>query len=139
MATNSDWTVVFEDKRVINQTLKDASGHPVGYEVGDDSFWNDSKWNNIWAIQYKDDNHDYNDSVEYRDDTPHATWTSANLGDFRTQFVNKWDAAHLDRLQSDWDNDVQRTFDSEGNVLTEESEADQITRKGARPTSYSSY
>ena len=139
MATNSDWTVVFDDRRVINQTVTNSNGHPTGYEVGDDAFWNDSKWSNIWAIQYKDDNHDYNDSVEYRDETPHTTWTSANLGNFRTQFVDKWDTAHLAQLQSDWDDDIIRTFDSEGNVLTEESEADQITRKGARPTSYSSY
>lgn len=122
MATNADWTVVFEDKLVINQGLKNDDGHPIAYKVGDDSFWNDSKWSNVWAIQYKDDNHSYNDTVEYRDETPHATWTEANLGDFRAQFVSKWDAAHLAQLQSDWDADTR-------------TEAE----KGARPTSYSSY
>jgi len=118
MATNSDWTVVFEDKTIIKQ----SDSNSITYEINDDTFWNDSKWSNVWAIQYKDDNHDYNDSVEYRDDTPHATWTASNLGNFRDQFVNKWDAAHLSKLQADWDADER-----------EESE------KGARPTSYSSY
>ena len=126
MATNSDWTVVFEDKMIIKQSGDGAGSYII---TGQDSFWSDSKWSNIWAIQYKDDNHDYNDSVEYRDETPHATWTASNLGNFRTQFVEKWDAAHLAQLQSDWDSD-----DVEG-----ETESEKITRLGARPTSYSSY
>ena len=124
----------FEDKMIIKQS-GDGAGN--GYKIDNDSFWNDSKWSNIWAIQYKGDDHDYKDSVEYRDTTPHATWTNANLGDFQSQFIDKWDVAHLARLQADWDNDVIKTVDSEGNE-TVESEVDQITRKGARPTSYSS-
>ena len=131
MATNATWTVVFEDKLIIKQS-GDGAGN--GYEIDNDSFWNDSKWSNIWAIQYKNDDHDYNDSVEYRDDTPHATWTEANLGDFSSQFISKWDAAHLAQLQSDWDND--NLVDDDGNVT--ESESEKITRLGARPTSYSS-
>ena len=125
MATNADWTVVFDDKLIIKQS-GDAAGP---YEItGQDSFWSDSKWSNIWAIQYKDDNHDYNDSVEYRDETPHATWTAANLGDFSSQFISKWDAAHLAKLQADWD----------ANNVDGETESEKITRLGARPTSYSS-
>lgn len=129
MATNAQWTVVFEDKMIINQSLN------TGYKIDNDAFWNDTKWSNIWAIQYKDDDHDYNDSVEYRDQTPHATWTNANLGDFRTQFIDKWDAHHLSKLQSNWDNN--NLFDEDGNST--ETEAEKITRLGARPTSYSSY
>lgn len=125
MATNANWTVVFEDKMIIKQT-GDAAG--TMYEIDDDTFWNDSKWSNIWAIQYVSDNEDHNDTVEYRDDTPHATWTSANLGSFQSQFIDKWDAAHLARLQSDWDN----------NNEDGETEAEKITRLGARPTSYTS-
>tara|TARA_Y100000592_G_scaffold100824_1_gene183090 strand:- start:4439 stop:4825 length:387 start_codon:yes stop_codon:yes gene_type:complete len=128
MATYSDWTVVFDDKIIINQTKKNADGHSIGYIINDDAFWNDSKWSNIWAIQYKDDNLDYNDTVEHRDGTPHKTWNEANLGDFRSQFVDKWDVAHLAQIQADWDND-----NVEG-----ESEAEKIARLGARPTSYSS-
>tara|TARA_S200002703_G_C3742524_1_gene228376 strand:+ start:551 stop:958 length:408 start_codon:yes stop_codon:yes gene_type:complete len=135
MATNSDWTVVFEDKVIIKQNGDGAGTYTI---TDQDSFWNDSKWSNIWAIQYKADNLDYNDTVEYRDETPHATWTSANLGDFQSQFIDKWDAAHLAKLQSDWDNDVEYTTDAEGNVTSTESQADQVARKGARPTSYSS-
>ena len=122
MATNAQWTVIFEDRLIIKQGSTE-------YKIDNDTFWNDTKWSNIWAIQYKDDNHDYNDSVEYRDETPHATWTNANLGDFRTQFVDKWDASHLAELQSNWDSD---------NVDGETS-AEKITRLGAKPTSYSSY
>src|SRR6056300_1764204 len=99
MATNADWTVVFDDKMIIKQSGDGAGSYTI---TGEDSFWNDSKWSNIWAIQYKADNHDYNDTVEYRDETPHATWTAANLGDFSTQFILKWDAAHLAQLQADW-------------------------------------
>ena len=132
MATNSHWTVIFEDKAIRSQSLG------ITYVINDDAFWNDSKWSNIWAIQYIDDNHDYNDSVEFKDDTPHATWTNSGLGDFRSQFVSKWDAAHLSQLQATWDADVERTYDDEGNETSVESEADQIARKGARPTSFSS-
>tara|TARA_R100001480_G_scaffold54559_2_gene67613 strand:- start:4050 stop:4451 length:402 start_codon:yes stop_codon:yes gene_type:complete len=133
MATNSHWTVIFEDKSIRNQSIG------ISYEINDNAFWNDAKWSNIWAIQYVDDNHDYNDSVEYRDDTSHATWNNSGLGDFRAQFVSKWDAAHLAQLQSDWDADVIITHNEDGSVNTTESEADQIARKGARPSSYSSY
>lgn len=125
MATNANWTVVFDDKSIMKQT-GDAAG--TMYNIEDDTFWNDSKWSNIWAIQYVSDNEDHNDTVEYRDETPHATWTSANLGNFQTQFIDKWDVAHLARLQSDWDND-----NAEG-----ETEAEKIARLGARPTSYTS-
>ena len=131
MATNATWTVVFEDKMIIKQSGDGAGAYTI---TGQDSFWNDSKWSNIWAIQYKADDHDYNDTVEYRDDTPHATWTAANLGNFQTQFIDKWDAAHLAKLQSDWDND--NLLDDDGNST--ETESEKITRLGARPTSYSS-
>ena len=124
MATNATWTVVFEDKLIIKQS-GDAAGP---YEIDNDSFWNDSKWSNIWAIQYVADNEDHNDTVEYRDTTPHATWTAANLGSFQDQFITKWDAAHLAKLQSDWDDDN----------VDGETESEKITRLGARPTSYSS-
>ena len=132
MATNSDWTVVFEDKLVIKQS---GDGAGEGYYINDDALWNDSKWSNVWAIQYKDDNHDYNDSVEYRDETPHSTWTAANLGDFRTQFVDKWDAIHLGIIQSKWDDD--KLWDSEDKPVSETND-EKIARLGPRPTSYSS-
>jgi|TARA_R110002020_G_scaffold90832_2_gene221101 hypothetical protein len=118
MATNATWTVIFDDKKII----KHGGARPSDLEINDDSFWNDSKWSNIWAIQYVDDNLDHNDTVEYRDTTPHKSWNQAGLGDFRAQFVSRWDAAHLAELQENWDNDSR-----------DESE------KGPRPTSYSSY
>tara|TARA_R110001592_G_scaffold360108_1_gene667955 strand:+ start:332 stop:718 length:387 start_codon:yes stop_codon:yes gene_type:complete len=128
MATKANWTVVFDDKTIINQNVKNSNGHATGYSIDNDSFWNDSKWSNVWAIQYHDDNLDHNDTVEHRDNTPHSTWTAANLGDFKTQFINKWDTAHLSQLQSTWDNDN----------VEDETESEKITRLGARPTSYSS-
>ena len=66
-----------------------------------------------------------------------TSWAEANLGSFRDQFIDRWDAAHLARLQNDWDEDVIKTFNEDGSVATTESEEDQIARKGARPTSYS--
>ena len=115
MATNSNWTVVFDDKMIIKQK-GDAAGK--GYIIADDAFWSQSKFSNIWAIQYGTSNP--NDTVEYRDETPHSTWEAANLGDFQ-DFIDKWDAAYLAKLQEYWDRDERP-----------ESE------KGPRPTSYSS-
>ena len=127
MATNSAWTVIFDDKRIIKQSGDGAAT----YDIVDNDFWGLAKWNNIWAIQYGTANP--NDCVEYRDETPHSTWEDANLGDFQ-DFIDRWDATHLAKLQSDWDND---------NLINEdgspgETEADKIARLGARPTSYSS-
>tara|TARA_R100000988_G_scaffold73708_1_gene38448 strand:+ start:846 stop:1214 length:369 start_codon:yes stop_codon:yes gene_type:complete len=122
MATNANWTVVFDDKLVIKQS-GDAAG--TGYNIVDNDFWGLAKWNNIWAIQYGTSNP--SDTVEYRDETNHSTWEAANLGDF-TDFTNRWDAAHLVQLQSNWDN----------NSVDGETESDKIARLGARPTSYSS-
>ena len=137
MATNSTWTVVMDDKKIINQTVKNENGAGTAYKIlDDDAFWNQSKYADVWAIQYVADNLDHNDTVEYRDGKPHATWNNANLGDF-SDFITKWDATHLSQLQADWDADVIVTTNDDGSETTE-SEEDQIARKGARPTSYSS-
>ncbi len=122
MATNATWTVVFEDKLIIKQT-GDVAGR--GYPINDDAFWSQSKFSNIWAIQYG--TFEPSDTVEYRDGTPNSTWEDANLGDFQ-DFITKWDSVHLSYLQGSWDAD-----NVEG-----ETEAEKITRLGARPTSYSS-
>ena len=121
MATNAAWTVVMDDKKII----KHDNG-PTPYKIlDDDAFWSQAKFSNIWAIQYG--TFEPKDTVEHRDQTPHCTWEDANLGDFQ-DFIDKWDAAHLTKLQSDWDNDN----------IEDETEADKIARLGARPTSYSS-
>ena len=130
MAAKGNWTIVFEDKMVIKNYAEGAS-EGIGYKIDNDIFWNDSKFSNIWAIQYE--NSVTSDEVEYRDTTPHSSFAYANIGDI-SQFSNKWDAAHLAKLQSDWD---------ENNLINEdgssaETEAEKITRLGARPTSYSS-
>ena len=122
MATQAQWTVVMEDKMVIKQS-GDAAG--TSYVISDNDFWGLAKWSNIWAIQYG--TADPKDTVEYRDSTPHSSWDAANLGDF-SDFITRWDAAHLIQLQSDWDNN-----NAEG-----ETADDKVARLGARPTSYSS-
>ena len=122
MATNANWTIVFEDKLIIKQS-GDAAGTP--YTVSDDSFWSDSKFSNIWAIQHGSST--ISDEVEYRNDTPHSSFADANIGDI-SQFSSKWDSVHLVKLQSDWDN----------NNVDDETDAEKTTRLGARPTSYSS-
>jgi hypothetical protein len=123
MATNSNWTVVFDDKLIIKQKGDAAE---TGYIINDDVFWSQSKFSNIWAIQHGASVS--TDEVEYRDTTPHSTYADANLGDFN-DFINKWDSAHLSTLQSDWDNN---------NNVEGETPEQKITRLGARPTSYSS-
>jgi len=132
MATNANWTVIFEDKSIIKNNGAEKG---TGYVIDDDSFWSQSKFSNIWAIQYGTSVS--TDEVEHRDTTPHCTYADANLGDFQT-FIDKWDSAHLTQLQSDWDNNDGNTYDAEGNITNTESESEKITRLGPRPTSYSS-
>ena len=125
MATNATWTVVFDDKLVIKRTGEFNEKTAQGYEIEDNDFWGLAKWNNIWAIQYGTPNP--SDTVEYRDETSHSTWEAANLGDF-SDFITRWDVAHLARLQSDWDS----------NNADGETADDKIARLGARPSSYTS-
>jgi len=122
MTVNSNWTIVFDDKSILKQK-GDGAGNV--YIINDDAFWSQSKFSNIWAIQHGASVS--TDEVEHRDGTPHSTYTDANLGDF-SEFINRWDSAHLAKLQADWDTD---TVDGE-------TDAEKITRLGARPTSYSS-
>jgi hypothetical protein len=124
MATNAKWTVVFEDKRIIKNYAEGAL-EGIGYVISDDSFWSDSKFSNIWAIQYGSSV--ISDEVEYRDTTPHSSFADANIGDIN-QFSSRWDSAHLAKLQADWDNDN----------VEDETESEKISRLGTRPTSYSS-
>jgi hypothetical protein len=123
MASQGTWTIIFEDKMVIKNTGAEAG---TGYIIDDNSFWSQSKFSNVWAVQYATSN--TNDEVEYRDETPHGSWSSASLGDIN-DFITKWDSAHLARLQLDWDNDL---------IGDDETEAEKIARLGPRPTSYSS-
>tara|TARA_R110002012_G_scaffold64103_3_gene168606 strand:- start:1200 stop:1568 length:369 start_codon:yes stop_codon:yes gene_type:complete len=122
MATNANWTVIFEDKMVIKNNGAEAG---TGYVIDDNSFWSQDKFSNIWAIQHETSVS--TDEVEYRDTTPHSTFTDADIGDIG-DFTDRWDAAHLIQLQTNWDDD---------NVDGETSE-EKISRLGARPTSYSS-
>lgn len=124
MASIGNWTIVFDDKIIIKQNSDPVIGAQP-YIIDDDAFWNQSKFSNIWAIH--SGTSVSTDEVEYRDETPHSSYADANLGDI-SQFINKWDSAHLAKLQSDWDAD---TVDGE-------TDAEKITRLGARPTSYSS-
>ena len=55
------------------------------------------------------------------------------MGDFN-EFITRFDVAHLAQLQSNWDDD--NLYNEDGSVS--ETEAEKITRLGARPTSYSS-
>tara|TARA_R100001509_G_C4801369_1_gene193203 strand:- start:162 stop:458 length:297 start_codon:yes stop_codon:yes gene_type:complete len=86
MATNATWTVVFDDKQIINHS------EGIAYKIlNDDAFWNQSKFSNIWAIQYGTSNS--SDEVEHRDDTPHCSYAEADLGDFQ-EFIDRWNTAH---------------------------------------------
>ena len=124
MASKGNWTVVFEDKLIIKNYDEGASAG-IGYKIEDDAFWNDTKFSNIWAIQYGTSVS--SDEVEYKDTTPHTSFADANLGDI-SQFSAKWDAKHLEQLQADWDDDG----------VVDETPEEKIARLGARPTSYTS-
>jgi hypothetical protein len=135
MAAKGNWTIVFDDKLVIKNHAEGAS-EGVGYIISDDSFWSDSKFSNIWAIQHGTSN--TLDEVEYRDETPHTSFAEANIGDIN-QFINKWDEAHLAQLQSNWDNDILSIEDPvDSGTFRDETETEKNTRLGARPASYSS-
>jgi hypothetical protein len=121
---HGNWTVLFEDKIIIKKTEEYSSTNCKEYKINDDSFWNQSKFNGINAIQFTNDGQD-NDQVETQ--TANVSYNETIYGSFQ-QFVDKWDAAHLAQLQSDWDED---------NVEGETSE-EKITRLGNRPTSYNS-
>jgi len=131
MATNANWTVVFEDKLIIKQT-GDGAGQ---YVIDDDTFWGQSKFSNIWAIQHGTSV--TSDEVEYRDETPHTSFVDANIGDF-SQFINKWDAAHLAALQAKWDEPYPFEDPPGSGTAREATDAEKILVLGARPTSYSS-
>jgi hypothetical protein len=130
MSTNANWTIIFEDKTII-KNYEEGSSEGVGYIISDDSFWSDSKFSNIWAIQYG--TLITSDEVEYRDETPHTSFADANIGNIN-QFSSKWDSAHLAKLQSDWDNNNEQVEDL--GTLRDETPDEKLTRLGARPTSY---
>jgi hypothetical protein len=136
---NVKWTVLFPEKRITCQGVKNPAGWPVTYKIDNDSFWSDSKWQDIHVIQFIDDSNDHNDCVEMVPGTfgRNKTWAESNLGDFRSQFIDKWDVAHLAQLQADWDADGENLTDEAGNPISE-TEAEKISRIGARPTSYTS-
>ena len=50
MASKGNWTIVFEDKIII-KNFAEGANEGIGYVISDDSFWNQSKFSNIWAIQ----------------------------------------------------------------------------------------
>ena len=122
MATNATWTIVMEDKKIIKNTGAEKG---TAYVINDDSFWGQSKFSNIWAIQHGTSVS--SDEVEHKDGSPHTAYDENVHGSFQ-DFITKWDAAHLTQLQSNWDND---------NVENETAEQ-KINRLGAKPTSYSS-
>jgi len=141
---NSTWTVIFEDKKIVKSS-GDMASTPTGYKIlDDDAFWNQSKFSNIWAIQYEVTPE--TDQVEYRDGTPHSSYADANLGSF-DEFINRWDFAHLRELQRIWDEDNEHTLDQERlkndpdgeyDPTIYETEEEKIARLGPRPSSYSS-
>ena len=126
MAAKGTWTVVFDDKLIINQSDIGPDNQPNSYEIDDNDFWNNPDYSNFWAIQYQTSNS--SDEVEFKDETPNDTWASTGL-DFQP-FMDKWEAAHLAYLQGEWDND--NVVDEEGNPA--ETPEEKIARLGERPS-----
>ncbi len=124
MSTSSSWTVVFEDKIVINRSVK-TNNEATSYTIEDDSFWNQAHFANLWAIQFGTT--PSTDEVEHKDSTPHTSYDSTIHGNFN-EFITSWDAIHLAELQGSWDN----------NNVDGETAEQKINRIGARPTSFTS-
>jgi len=132
MATNAQWTVVFEDKCIIKNNGAEAG---TGYIINDDAFWATTAFQNIWAIQSGTSN--TSDEVEHRDGSAHCSLADQEIQ--ISQFITRWDAAHLTQLQSNWDtNNVKIEDPADSETYRDETEAEKISRLGARPTSYSS-
>jgi len=130
MASKGNWAVVFDDKKITKNYAEGAS-EGIAFKINDDDFWNQSKFSNIWAIQYGTPN--TSDEVEYRDETPNSSYADANLRDI-SQFSTRWDPMYLAKIQNDWDANVLVVNDE----VVPETEAEKIARLGPRPTSYSS-
>ena len=131
------WTVIFPDQRIVKRTGEFDTATARGYVCGGTDFWLQSKFSNIHAIQFTDDNTD-NDQVEHKDASPHSSYDASVLGDFQ-QFIDLWDAAHLAQLQQEWDDNNQEVEDpADSGTYRAETEAEKITRLGARPTTYTS-
>ena len=135
------WTVVFPDKRIIKKVDDFNAETGRGYVIEDDAFWKQSKFSNLHAIQFTDDATD-NDQVEYNDGTPNANYDATILGDF-SQFKDKFDSVHLTVLQNEWESDIltvdNENFGQPGELaIREETQEEQIARKGQKPTHYSS-
>ena len=134
---SSTWTIVFDDKKVVKNNGAESG---TGHHIDDDAFWLQSKFSNIWAIQYEVDPKIY--EVEYRDGQAHTTYADANLGDF-SEVITRWDNAHLKYLQDTWDNNVLQVAtdekdESNHTIYRDETNEEKIIRIGERPTSYSS-
>ena len=129
MATSAKWTVIMADQKVGRH-----DGGSLSYTINDDSFWNQAHFSNIWAIQFGTT--PSSDEVEYKDGTTHSAYDASVLGNFN-EFKTRFDAAHLSQLQADWDANGANLTDEAGNPISE-TEAEKISRIGARPTSYSS-
>jgi len=146
MSKHGLWTVIIEDKIVMKKTEDFSVSSPKAVKVEDDSFWSQSKFNNIHAIQFSDDGVD-NDQVEYKDNSQNSSYDENILGSFRTEFIDRFDAAYLAQSQAIWDNIDPNTGQSypfeiedpegSGNFRDETSD-EKIVRLGARPTSYTS-
>ena len=93
MATNANWTIVFEDKVIIKQS-GDGAGN--AYTIDDNAFWATTAFQNIWAIQSGTSNS--SDEVEYIDGSPNSSFSDANLGDIQV-FIDKWNEAHQEHTQ----------------------------------------
>jgi len=130
MESKGNWAVVFDDKKITKNYAEGAS-EGIAFKINDDDFWNQSKFSNIWAIQYGTPN--TSDEVEYRDETPNSSYADANLGDI-SQFSTRWDPMYLAKIQNDWDVNLLVVNDE----VVPETEAEKIARLGPRPTSYSS-
>ena len=138
MSKHGLWTVIVPDKKITKKTEDFSVENPCPEFIDDDAFWSQSKFNNISVIQFTDDGVD-NDQVEYVDDTPNGAYDSSVLGNFRTEFINRFDTAHLATIQAIWDDSERpENRDSEGNALPEETAEEKIARLGPRPTSYTS-
>ena len=134
MSKHGLWTVIIEDKTVIKKTGDFSVSSVKALKIEDDSFWSQSKFSNIHAIQFSDDGVD-NDQVEYKDNSPNSSYDENILGNFRTEFISKWDSVYLTELQYNWDNNDR---DTNGEILVDETVEAKTIRLGARPTSYTS-
>ena len=104
MSKHGTWTVIFDDNVIIKRTGEFDKATAKALVTGGTDFWNQSKFSNIHAIQFTNDNID-NDQVEFKDERLTTTDAKARLfehGGYRALGKSRVDAVSAQLILESW-------------------------------------